>query len=90
MHRSRTAAELLSNKFSTRFRGIYSNTVNASDLDWADKVIVMEGHQRSVLAKLFPKQYLQKQILSMDIPDVYSYNQPELVKLLKTKIKDLI
>lgn len=89
MHRSRTAAELFKDKFSTRFKGIYNNHVTGSDLDWADKVIVMEEHQRSKIAELFPKQYLQKQILLMDIPDVYSYNQPELINLLKTKIKDL-
>ena len=90
MHRSRTAAELFNEKFSTRFKGIYNNNVTESDLEWADKVIVMEDHQRSKISELFPNQYLKKQILLMDIPDVYSYNQPELIELIKTKIKDLL
>lgn len=89
MHRSRTAAELFSDKFNTKFAGLFNNQVKDLDLEWADTVIVMEDSQRSELARRFPKQYMQKRILSIDIPDIYSYNQPELIAQLKSKIDAL-
>jgi len=49
----------------------------------------MEDSQRSEIAKRFPKLYMKKRILSLDIPDVYLYNQPELVNTLKSKISNL-
>jgi predicted protein tyrosine phosphatase len=49
----------------------------------------MEEWQRSHIAEHFPEQYLKKKILVMDIPDIYKYNQPELVELLRKKLKAL-
>jgi len=49
----------------------------------------MDEEQRKEIAKRFPKQYMQKRILSLDIPDVFHYNQPELINALKSKINDL-
>ncbi|MFC1755715.1 phosphotyrosine protein phosphatase, partial [Thermoproteota archaeon] len=84
-NRSRKAKELFSNRFETRSAGLYNeNPVTEDDLAWADIVIVMEDIQRSELAKRFPKQYLQKRIISLDIPDIYDYNQTELDEVLKT------
>lgn len=89
-HRSKTAEQLFSQEFETKSAGLYNdNPVNESQLSWADLVIVMEDHQREELSKRFPKLYLQKQIISLDIPDVYSYNQPELVQRLKDKMSQL-
>jgi predicted protein tyrosine phosphatase len=85
IHRSRTAAELFSNKFNTKYAGIYNNLITSDMLEWADKVIVMEDKQRTEIANKFPKLYMQKQILSWDIPDIYSYNQPKLIQELKRK-----
>ena len=50
---------------------------------------LMEDDQRSEISKRFPKQYMQKLILSLDIPDVYQYNQPELMDLLRSRMKGL-
>ncbi len=89
-NRSKTAEKLFKGKFETRSAGLYNRKpVDEKQLNWADKVIVMEEAQRSELAKRFPKAYMQKQILSWDIPDVYHYNQPELVKELEEKILTL-
>ena len=41
------------------------------------------------IAKRFPKQYMLKRIISLDIPDVYHYNQPKLIEILKSKIDGL-
>ena len=88
-NRSKTAAELFKGRFKTKSTGLYNETpVTETQLQWADAVIVMEEEQRRELAERFPKQYMQKRILSLDIPDVYHYNQPELIDILKHKIDE--
>ena len=57
--------------------------------EWADMIIVMEDHQRTEISKRFPRQYIKKQILNLDIPDIYKYNQPELIEVLKENINGL-
>ena len=89
-NRSKTAENIFKGKFKTRSAGLYNEKpVTAKQLSWADTVIVMDEEQRREVAKRFPKQYMQKRILSLDIPDVFHYNQPELVNMLKSKINDL-
>ena len=90
-NRSKTAAELFKGRFKTMSAGLYNETpVSDTQLQWADAVIVMEEEQRYEIAKRFPKRYMQKRILSLDIPDFYHYNQPELIELLKRKIDELL
>ncbi|MBI5391257.1 hypothetical protein HZB02_07240 [Candidatus Woesearchaeota archaeon] len=48
----------------------------------------MEEFQREELAKRFPNIYLQKQILCLDVPDVYTYDQPELKLLLQQRLTE--
>ena len=90
-NRSRTAEELFSEHFKTRSAGLYNEKpVDEQQLSWADIIVVMEEAQRKELAKRFPKQYMHKRILSLNIPDVYSYNQPELIDELKAKMSELV
>jgi predicted protein tyrosine phosphatase len=49
----------------------------------------MEDGQRKEICERFPDLYMQKRILSLKIPDVFHYNQPELVAILKTKMKEI-
>ena len=89
-NRSKTAKEIFKNKFNSESAGLYNKKpVNEKQVSWADTIIVMEDSQRSEIADRFPKQYMQKRILSLNIPDVYHFNQPELVELLKSKINNL-
>ncbi len=89
-NRSKTAENIFKGKFKTKSAGLYNEKpVTAKQLSWADTVIVMDEEQRREVAKRFPKQYMQKRILSLDIPDVFHYNQPELINVLKSKINDL-
>ena len=86
-NRSKTAEHVFKARFRTKSAGLYNEKpVSEKQLSWADVVVVMEDAQRSELAKRFPRQYMRKRILSLGIPDVYSYNQPELINMLKTKI----
>lgn len=83
-HRSKTAEELFKNRFETRSAGLYNeHPVKQEDLEWADIIIVMEDFQRTELSKRFPELYLKKQIISLDIPDMYQYDQKELKDLLE-------
>ena len=89
-NRSKTAENLFRGKFKTKSAGLYNEKpITEKQISWADTIIVMDEEQRREIAKRFPKQYMQKRILSLDVPDVYHYNQPELVNVLKSKIKDL-
>lgn len=89
-NRSKTAEELFKDRFETKSAGLYNTKpVTEKQICWADMVVVMEDAQRSEISKRFPNQYLQKQILSFDIPDIYHYNQPELIKILNSKMNEL-
>ncbi|MCK4589693.1 MAG: phosphotyrosine protein phosphatase [Nanoarchaeota archaeon] len=90
-NRSKTAEELLKDKFQTKSAGLFSSkSLTNSQMEWADAIIVMDEDQRQEISKRFPKQYLQKRILSLDIPDIYQFNQPQLVKTLKSKFNQII
>ena len=89
-NRSKTAENMFKAKFETKSAGLYNEKpLTEKQLSWADLVIVMEENQRAEIAERFPKQYMQKRILSLDVPDVYSYNSPKLINLLKVKMKGL-
>ena len=90
-HRSRTAELLFNNEFQTRSAGLFSETrrVQKEDLLWADTVFVMEEFQREEIARRFPKEYLLKRILCLNIPDQFSFGQAELKDLLKTRFAQL-
>jgi len=90
-NRSKTAEELFRGKFKTRSAGLYNEKpVTKKQLSWADLIVVMEDNQRSEIAKRFPKEYMQKRILSLNIPDIYAYNQPELVGVLESRFKSVL
>jgi len=90
-HRSKTAAEIFRGKFETKSAGLFNERpVTEKEISWADLVIVMEYFQRSEVAKRFPRLYLQKRILSLNIPDIYSYNQPELIDLLENRFNKIM
>ena len=89
-NRSKTAEEIFKERFETKSAGLYNKKpVTKNQISWADKIIVMEDSQRSEISKRFPKQYIQKQIISLEIPDIYNYNNPELIKRLKSKFNQL-
>lgn len=89
-NRSKTAEEIFKGRFETKSAGLYNpNPVTERQISWADVIVVMEEAQRAEIAKRFPKQYMQKRIVSLDVPDVYHFNQPELIDALKSKFSTL-
>ncbi len=90
-NRSKTAAQLFADRFETESAGLFcSDPVVLSQLRWADTIIVMEDRHRTEIARRFPAIYLQKRILTLSIPDIYRYDQPELLSLLKSSMTELL
>lgn len=89
-NRSKTAEELFRGRFETKSAGLFnSKPVTQKEINWADVIVVMEQMQREELAKRFPKEYIKKRIVSLDIEDSYYYQQPELIRELKEKMEEL-
>ncbi len=89
-NRSKTAEELFKDRFNTKSAGLYNITpVTEKEISWAEVIVVMEDFQRREIAKRFPKQYLFKRIISLNVPDTYYYNQKELIDVLNSKITEL-
>ncbi len=60
--------------------------LGVDQLQWATDVIVMEKAQAAKLRHKYKKHLDGKRIISLDVPDQFSYMQPELVELLKTRM----
>lgn len=87
-NRSKTAEEIFKGVYETKSAGLYNGKpVTEEIIAWADIVVTMDDEQRSEIGKRFPRQYIQKQIISLNVPDIYLYNQPELVTILKSRMK---
>ena len=90
-NRSKTAKDFFKHRFETKSAGLFCDEpVSKKELLWADTIVVMESKHRGEIAKRFPDVYLKKRILSLDIDDIYHYNQPKLVDILKSKIDELL
>lgn len=92
LQRSPTAESLFkSPKHKAKSAGIspYANTqITKQAVDWADVIICMESIHKSFLLKQFPSAKNKIQVLN--IPDIYYRNDPELIRLLKEKLKDFL
>ncbi len=60
--------------------------LDADQLEWADIIFVMEAvHLRRLKAR-FSKHLRSKRVVCLDVPDVYTLMQPELIALLEKKV----
>lgn len=90
-NRSKTAEQLLKDRYNTKSAGLFNEKpVTEKQIKWADTVIVMEDSQRSEIAKRFPELYMEKKILSLNIPDIYNYDQTELKELINSNLKSIL
>ncbi|RAO74478.1 low molecular weight protein tyrosine phosphatase family protein [Dyella jiangningensis] len=68
-----------------------AETVLSSDqLDWAELIVVMESAHRRRLQSRHGAHLRDKRVVCLDIPDRYTYMQPELVELLLRKAGPLL
>ena len=62
------------------------NVISSDLLAWADIIFVMENIHRAKLNERFRPLLKGKKLVVLDIPDRYGYMDPELVRVLKTKV----
>src|SRR4029453_10285786 len=60
--------------------------VNVNMLDWADVIFIMDAEQRQWLESTFAGHPALTRIVCLDIPDVLTFLQPELVELLEQPV----
>ena len=53
-------------------------------IEWADIIFCMEDHHRKKVVKMCPEA--TGKVVVLDIPDYYYRGDPELVKLIKTRV----
>lgn len=93
--RSPTAEELFSKYSGVSAIGAGTNAdaeaaVSGDLIEWADVVLVMERSHRNKISKKYKEQLKGKRLVCLDIPDIYVRMDPELVKLLETRVKRYI
>jgi len=59
--------------------------VNTNMLEWADLIFIMDDRQRQSLVRQFAGHPSLEQLICLEIPDDFSFMQPELVDLLQTR-----
>lgn len=60
--------------------------VSGDLIEWADVIFVMENSHRDKIAKKFMSQLKGKKLRVLDIPDNYDHMDPDLIKLLKSRV----
>jgi predicted protein tyrosine phosphatase len=60
--------------------------VNANMLDWADVIFIMDPEQRHWLDTTFAGHPALGRVVCLDIPDDFTFLQPELVELLEQRV----
>ena len=60
--------------------------VSAELLEWADAIFIMERSHRAKLAQGFRKHLNGKRVICLEVPDMFTYMQPELVSLLEARV----
>jgi predicted protein tyrosine phosphatase len=90
-HRSATAERIFCKRrdLDVRSAGTEEDAlvrVNERMLDWAEVIFAMDSLQIEALARMFPAHRALERIICLDIEDVYSFLQPQLVELLQQKV----
>ena len=88
--RSPTAEELFNGRdgVEARSAGILGCAVTSLSkmlIDWADKIFVMEPHHKMRVVELVPGA--ERKTRTLNIPDIYPKNDPELQRVLKRKVE---
>ena len=89
--RSRTAEELYRNfsGYAAKSAGTEPGSrqrVTEGLLGWADLVFVMQPRHRDYLHEKFSEAMAGKRVICLHIPDDFTYNDPELIELLKMNL----
>ncbi len=61
--------------------------INAKLILWADIIFVMEKKHQEKIVEKFLEATTHKNIIVLDIPDIYKYMDQELIEEIKTSIE---
>jgi predicted protein tyrosine phosphatase len=91
-HRSPTAAQVFAARpdMETDAAGLSDDAdipLSPEQLEWATDIVVMKKAQIARLRRKFSRHVSGKRIVSLDIPDNFTFMQPELIALLEQKAK---
>jgi predicted protein tyrosine phosphatase len=64
--------------------------VGSGDLAWADLVLVMEDKHKQRLVSGFPSETRFMEIRILDIPDDYTFMDPELIEVIHTAVEPIL
>lgn len=64
--------------------------LSTEQIEWADIIFVMEKSHRSKLDQKFRSHLRGKRVVCLDIPDNYTFMQPELIQLLRAKVERVL
>lgn len=92
--RSATIADILvkSGKYNVRNAGCSDEyaliPLSTALLHWADEIVVVQEWEEYVRHALISEGLDDTVVLSLDIPDVYARNDPELVDIITQDLKE--
>lgn len=75
--------------WNTRSCGIYQQSVPQISqvlIDWADRIYCMQDRHRDHIERIYGDEPCDKTVV-LDIPDNFSYRQPELVELVSIRLE---
>jgi predicted protein tyrosine phosphatase len=64
--------------------------VTVGHVGWADIIFAMEKDHLNKLRMRFPEAMEGKRVVTLHIPDEYTFMQPELVDELRTKVEEYL
>ncbi|MDP3882032.1 MAG: phosphotyrosine protein phosphatase [Nanoarchaeota archaeon] len=90
--RSPTAESLFTNneEYETKSVGIHPMAeipISSEAIEWADRIVCMEEEHKEFIEREFPIAD-KKQLIVLNIPDVYSRDDPDLIMSLKEKLSE--
>ena len=89
--RSPTAERMFSKRTDLEVRSAGTDAdalarVNTQMLDWADDIFIMDEQQRRALGHAFAGHSALGRLICLDIPDKFTFLQPELMTLLEERV----
>lgn len=64
--------------------------LDSDHIAWADVIFAMERSHRTRISKQFKSQLKGKRLVVLDIPDLYEFMDPGLVRILQKKVSPLL
>ena len=93
--RSPTGEAIFSNYEGVNAIGAGTNSdaetpVSGDLIEWADVIFAMEESHRRKISSKFSPLLKNKRLVCLDIPDNYGYLQPELIRILESRVKEIV